>query len=83
MGSSFLRFGLNVTSTVVKDTTKRDIRRGEEGKAGRGENEEKESGVGILSLIFSYSLGFLQSHPTSPSQKRQTRTLSLPQSCAT
>ena len=30
---SFPRFGLNVTSTVVKETTKRGIRRGEEGKA--------------------------------------------------
>ena len=58
---SFPRFGLNVTSTVVKDTTKRDIRRGEEGKADNESTRRKKEGIGILSLLFSYSFGFLQS----------------------
>ena len=72
--SSFVG-GLNVTSTVVKDTTMRDIRRGEEGNAGRGESEQKERECRDtqpnLQLLAWLSV---QSHPTWPSQKRQTRT---------
>ena len=69
---SFLRFGLNVTSTVVEDTTKRDIRRGEEEKAVQQRTRRKKEGEGRDTQPHLHLLAWpsVQSHPTCPSQER-------------